>query len=283
MGIRRLALTATVLFVACTHSQSIGPVITQVLPASGGGAIDVTRCTARVSEAATTFENCRTERIQVAAPPTRTVETPAESAREMIQRPQAELRAPTSGQQCRIKKKLSDGAQCGTERWPVKVGCDEGASRISLAKPQAETIAFLRGIETPDEEDDDGRLLPVETTAYMLKDVSLTDYFEEPDGDYHLVLTDHDKTMIAEIPHPDCMVVWRDEVAAVRKAFDDQHNDAHDALTNPHKKHHKIHDLVSLVGIGFFDKIHGQSGVAPNGIELHPVVRMCFGAHCSLD
>ena len=25
-------------------------------------------------------------------------------------------------------------------------------------------------------------------------------------------------------------------------------------------------------GVGFFDRIHGQTGVAPNGIELHPVV-----------
>jgi hypothetical protein len=26
-------------------------------------------------------------------------------------------------------------------------------------------------------------------------------------------------------------------------------------------------------GIGFFDYLHGQTGVAPNGIELHPVLR----------
>jgi hypothetical protein len=29
---------------------------------------------------------------------------------------------------------------------------------------------------------------------------------------------------------------------------------------------------VSITGIGFFDRIHGQKGVAPNGIELHPVL-----------
>jgi hypothetical protein len=26
------------------------------------------------------------------------------------------------------------------------------------------------------------------------------------------------------------------------------------------------------VGVGFFDSVHGQPGVAPNGIELHPVL-----------
>src|SRR5439155_9710638 len=28
----------------------------------------------------------------------------------------------------------------------------------------------------------------------------------------------------------------------------------------------------TLSGVGFFDFLHGQTGVAPNGIELHPVV-----------
>jgi hypothetical protein len=25
-------------------------------------------------------------------------------------------------------------------------------------------------------------------------------------------------------------------------------------------------------GVGFFDKKHGQRGIAPNGVELHPVL-----------
>jgi hypothetical protein len=29
---------------------------------------------------------------------------------------------------------------------------------------------------------------------------------------------------------------------------------------------------VHVTGIGFFDFIHGQTGVAPNGVELHPVL-----------
>jgi hypothetical protein len=29
---------------------------------------------------------------------------------------------------------------------------------------------------------------------------------------------------------------------------------------------------VSITGVAFFDKFHGQKGVAPNGIELHPVL-----------
>jgi hypothetical protein len=32
--------------------------------------------------------------------------------------------------------------------------------------------------------------------------------------------------------------------------------------------------IVDITGIGFFDKIHGQTSVARNGIELHPILRI---------
>ena len=34
--------------------------------------------------------------------------------------------------------------------------------------------------------------------------------------------------------------------------------------------------LVRITGVGFFDYIHGERGVAPNGIELHPVLDVEF-------
>ncbi len=30
--------------------------------------------------------------------------------------------------------------------------------------------------------------------------------------------------------------------------------------------------VARVVGVAFFDYLHGQTGVAPNGIELHPVL-----------
>jgi hypothetical protein len=45
----------------------------------------------------------------------------------------------------------------------------------------------------------------------------------------------------------------------------------------------RAHATVKIVGVGFFDKIHGQRGVAPNGIELHPVLGICIGAACALE
>ncbi len=32
-----------------------------------------------------------------------------------------------------------------------------------------------------------------------------------------------------------------------------------------------------MTGTGFFDFLHGQTGVAPNGIELHSVLDLQFG------
>jgi hypothetical protein len=33
---------------------------------------------------------------------------------------------------------------------------------------------------------------------------------------------------------------------------------------------------VDVRGLGFFDVLHGQSGAAPNGLELHPVIYIRF-------
>ncbi|HEX4713356.1 MAG TPA: hypothetical protein VH164_00350, partial [Ktedonobacteraceae bacterium] len=35
---------------------------------------------------------------------------------------------------------------------------------------------------------------------------------------------------------------------------------------------------VTVTGVGFFDFLHGQTGVAPNGIELHAVLDVQFGS-----
>jgi hypothetical protein len=34
----------------------------------------------------------------------------------------------------------------------------------------------------------------------------------------------------------------------------------------------RIGDVIEVTGVGFFDYEHGQNGVAPNAIELHPVL-----------
>jgi len=34
---------------------------------------------------------------------------------------------------------------------------------------------------------------------------------------------------------------------------------------------------IEITGVKFFDFINGQTGVAPNGIEVHPVIAIVFG------
>jgi len=37
------------------------------------------------------------------------------------------------------------------------------------------------------------------------------------------------------------------------------------------------------MGVGFFDSFEGQEGIAPNGIELHPIIDISFGPTFSIS
>ncbi|MGZ3457806.1 MAG: Ig-like domain-containing protein, partial [Archangium sp.] len=41
-------------------------------------------------------------------------------------------------------------------------------------------------------------------------------------------------------------------------------------------------DTVSIIGVGYFDPMHGQTGVAPDGLELHAVRGICWGTNCTV-
>lgn len=40
-----------------------------------------------------------------------------------------------------------------------------------------------------------------------------------------------------------------------------------------------LNGSATITGVAFFDVIHGQTGVAPNGIELHPVLGFNGACH----
>jgi hypothetical protein len=110
-------------------------------------------------------------------------------------------------------------------------------------------------------------------TEFTLKNVTVTKIKLESDSDYHLVLTDSTgATMVAEIPAPQCIQgvsPWAAQIAAARRIADGQYA-------------HPGSFTATLVGIGFFDSPHGQTGDAPNAIELHPTIGICVGQDCSL-
>ncbi len=163
--------------------------------------------------------------------------------------------------------------ECGKERWTVKVGTDDAAEDVPL-KPKTTTIKDLSEPDAP-EKKGDTRIEPVEMTVYRIDNVTLTHYNEQKDDDYHLVIEDSDENeMIIEVPHPDCMgdSPWVDLVERARAKVD--------AELDVTSKFKDANVPVSVIGVGFWDKKHGQKGLAPNGIELHPILDICFGTDC---
>jgi hypothetical protein len=161
--------------------------------------------------------------------------------------------------------------QCGTERWSVKTGTDADAGLVNLQPVTATTIATMRSWPAPHPIPKTHRVAPTETTVWVVT-ATLNAYKLETDSDYHIVLTDADgQTIIAEIPAPACVGVgspFASAIAGARAEFDQQLH----ATTS-----FKTANIpVRVTGVGMFDFLHGQHGVAPNGIELHPVLDIVF-------
>ncbi len=170
----------------------------------------------------------------------------------------------------------SEANACGTERWAVKTLTDVAVGDV-VRTPKLATVQELGQLDAPTQTSlhhkGDSRFAPVETTTYRVKAI-LLGYRHEDDEDFHLVLADPnhpDKTMIAEIPASDCV---SDE------AFGAKLQKLRDALVarygspGPHTKRLPHPVPITIRGIGFCDIKHPtpQDGVAPNGIELHPVL-----------
>ena len=176
---------------------------------------------------------------------------------------------------------------CGTERWPVKVCKDAQANVLftnndisthNLKPAVSTTIQALRAFPVPGPV---GNNTPrfnaqAETTTWTIE-ATIFDYKEEAgahgDNDYHLAIKDSaGRTMIAEIPKPTCLTdtpePLKSMITQARTDFD-----AHFTVTGSFKP---TNTKVRITGPGMFDKLHGQKGVAPNGIEIHPVIKIEF-------
>jgi hypothetical protein len=174
------------------------------------------------------------------------------------------------------------------ERWPVKVGADPRAKTIridddALDKANVKSVAELVKIRRPNGLPDkprgqNGRWVRFgneETTIYRVDCVLVEAKFEDEDKDYHVVIRDPfgdpSKTMIIEFPRPDVVPVdspFRDRILEARADLD-----KHVRVRN---RFRPIARRARVWGVGFFDFVHGQRGVAPNGIELHPVLKIEF-------
>lgn len=163
-------------------------------------------------------------------------------------------------------------AACGVERWSVKTGTDPQASSVNLASYVSSTIYNFHQSVKPSSLPANGRLSPRETTQYRLSG-TLIKYVREADSDYHLVIRDSaGRTMIVELPASNCVGAgspFGPGIARARQQFDARFTATTSMKTTS--------TPVTIKGVGFWDYIHGQTGVAPNGIEIHPVLDITFG------
>jgi hypothetical protein len=166
------------------------------------------------------------------------------------------------------------GPHCGTERWSVKTLSDSGAGTVDVTNRITQSVHNLVSLPAPSQLPSDSRIAPTETTTFGVQ-ARLVGFKKETDRDFHIVIADSqtNETMIVEIPDPQCDGVCSSQtkglISQARQTFVHQcgvPTSQFKKLTSPL--------LIRITGIGFFDFKHGQTGVAKNAIELHPVLRV---------
>jgi hypothetical protein len=154
------------------------------------------------------------------------------------------------------------GPQCGFERWPVKILTDQDSKRVDFT-PTDSSVAKLNTLKVPGTYPYDRRLV----RGWGIECLPGT-----------------------SAPHRDAR---RDGLGPAyshrRSGSERHHNDCRDpapfcALGSGHEKDYEtarakaqqipLGALIEVEGVGFFDIMHGQSGVAKNGFEIHPVLKI---------
>src|SRR6185295_13891590 len=158
-------------------------------------------------------------------------------------------------------------------RWTVKTGTDPQAPLVALSSYVSSTIYNFHQSVRPASLPSNGRVATRETTQYRLS-ATLTKYVRETDSDYHLVIVDSaGRTMIVELPASNCVGAgspFGPGISHARSQFDARFTATTSMKTTS--------TPVTVKGVGFWDFLHGQTGVAPNGIEIHPVLDITFGS-----
>ena len=161
---------------------------------------------------------------------------------------------------------------CGVERWSVKTGTDADVGLVNLQSPAQTTIASLDALPAPTSLPPNNRIQPTETTVFQLQ-ATLIEYKLEADSDFHLILSDGSgHMMISEMASPSCVGSSSRLLSGIQNARSE-----FDVRYTPTSSFQTANVPVTITGVGFFDFLHGQTGVAPNAIELHPVLDIQFG------
>jgi hypothetical protein len=153
----------------------------------------------------------------------------------------------------------------------VKTLTDSTAGQVDM-RIRPVTITFLRSLKPPVRLPASTRIRPVETTRWQVR-ARLVAFKIEPDSDVHLVVADPASggTMIVEFPAAGC--VGAKASVRARQLMNNARAALIRACGTPNSERFTLLSGTAVInGVGFFDFKHGQRGVAPNAIELHPVL-----------
>ncbi len=162
------------------------------------------------------------------------------------------------------------GRPCGGERLAVRAVSDAGVALDPAV--QDTTVTALRGIAAPAVGPDTPRQAGVETTLYRVP-VQLVSVTFTADSETALVVADPTNvgaTMVVRLPDPMCSNVLASNIgsdlARALGAMERACGVAQAGVTVP------LYGRATITGVGYVSP--GRlAGGAPNGIELHPVLR----------
>lgn len=146
----------------------------------------------------------------------------------------------------------------------MKAVTDEQAMQIGLV-PIPTFIESLQRIPAPRPLPHDSRIAPVETTIHSVT-ATLIAYRLTPQAEIQLVLSDESRrTIVATIPSLACVAGSRffSEIQRARTEFERWYF--------PTAAFADTRRAITVQGVGFFDFLQGQRGLAPNGLSLDPV------------
>jgi hypothetical protein len=165
----------------------------------------------------------------------------------------------------------------GVERWSQKALTDALENTIDFT-PKPTSIAHLVSIVTPTPSTSMTRYQPVEDSTYIVT-CNIPIKKAESDSDFHLVLSNGTQTLIGEIPDPICASVAASPYACQFQTCRNFIN-AHFAAGNVSGVNLPP---ITVTGVAFVDPPHGQTGAAPNNLELHPIINIYFATATGME
>ena len=162
---------------------------------------------------------------------------------------------------------------CGSYRWDYKILVDATGWPLLNITAKSKTISGLNNITrpaVPGKQRTTFEKLKVTVTAWVVMLGS------EDDRDYHLVLTNNNRTdsLIAEIPDPTCGKLTH--FPALRDKYEKARTFVNEHIDTPGSSVVKLNTpvKVKVTGFLFFDKMAHGNGHARNGIEIHPITNI---------